>query len=230
MQPAVRKSACRDLARSARLPGARSDAGCREAPCSRGVGGASKSRAQSSVLACQSPGQPWAPEGRGSLAVKGQRAPLTPGRPLSSSPCCAVVLLPAGRGWGGLATWAWEPPSLLGPEGLVEAGLQPLHVPVQRLPPAGHLGTGRSSGGRVGPMAEHHGRKDWEASVPGSQGGCACGEAPGGRADAPAATGCLLLPVCKVTTTASWAPRRPPTPLVGPLPLRHDEDKELLGG
>lgn len=38
-------------------------------------------------------------------------------------------------------------------------------------------------------------------------------------------TGCLVLPVIRVTTTASWGPRRPPTPVVGPLPLSHDEDK-----
>ena len=34
MQPAVRKLACRGLARSAHPPSARSDAGHREAPCS----------------------------------------------------------------------------------------------------------------------------------------------------------------------------------------------------
>lgn len=34
-----------------------------------------------------SPARARGPEGRGSLAVKGQRVPLTPGHPLSSSPC-----------------------------------------------------------------------------------------------------------------------------------------------
>lgn len=77
-----------------------------------------------------------------------------------------MVLLPAGRGWSSPATWAWEPASLLGPEGPAEAGSPPPHVPVQRLPPAGHLGTGRSSGGRAGLVAEHRDRKDWEAMLP----------------------------------------------------------------
>ena len=82
-----------------------------------------------------------------------------------------MVLLLAGQGWSSPATWAWELASLLGPEGLAEAGSPPPHVPVQRLPPAGHLGTDRSSGGRAGPVAEHRDRKDWEAMLPHSRRG-----------------------------------------------------------
>ena len=128
--------------------------------------------------------------------------------------------------------------SLLGPEGLAEAGSSPLlHFLVQLPLQAGHLGTGQELRRAAGPMAELRDRKGWEAPVHGSRGGrCARRETPADRQTHQRPEGaCRVPPLIRVTHPWGLRNRGDHHPQwVDLLPLsrehtQNDEEIMLLG-
>lgn len=203
MQPVVRKSACRDLAWSTRrlVPGRTRAAG---GPAAEGVGAPHRAgpRARSSPARARGPERSRAAGGQGQGAAD------------SGAPLELESLLSGGSAacWSGHRA-AW-PPGLgsclhfLARKAWRSQACRHC-VPVQQLPPAGHLGTGRSSEGRRAPWLRHHGRKDREASVPDSRGVCLrrSSRQTGRRTSSNGVFG----PTYVQVTTASWAPAtRPP--------------------
>lgn len=78
-------------------------------------------------------------------------------------------------------------------------------------------------------MAEHHDEGTGRPQSPDPEGGVPAEklQADGGRRTS--SNGCLVLPMCKVTTTVLGT-EATTHPTGWTLPLRHEEDKELLGG